>query len=163
MRMAMHVGPEAGDAVQVAVTIGINEPASRPGSDHERLLVAPLYRLREGMPHVGSIRGHHGGPVTGGCGREKGGKVDRRSDRVGEPPDVSGVDDVRQHSQDGDIALRGDLLGVLLSDCRADSGGIREHHAEQPQSGVARRLDRERSVVDGAEIGACHDHHLSVE
>ena len=73
---------------------------------------------------MGSVRSHHRGGGHGTGTRHEGGKVDRRRHGAGQALDILGVGEAGQHSQDGNVALRGDLPGVLGGESSLDTGRI---------------------------------------
>ena len=50
--MAMHEHPERRNAIDIAVTLDIDEIAALPTVYHERNAFHPILHLRKGMPHI---------------------------------------------------------------------------------------------------------------
>jgi hypothetical protein len=52
MAVAVDVAPERGDAIEVAVAVGVDQLAAIGPLDHQRLLGDPVPLLGEGVPQV---------------------------------------------------------------------------------------------------------------
>jgi hypothetical protein len=164
--VAVHVGPEAGHAVDVAASLRVDESAALATSNHQRFLAAPFAGLGEGMPGVGAVQADHLVDVDARCLQRGFEDVEVQRGFAGllQRLHVGEVGDVGQDAQPGDAALRGHLGEVLRGELRVGAAvDVGEHHAEHRESGVATRLHGERTVPDGAQPGATHHQHRGVE
>ena len=50
--VAVHVAPQAGDAVEVAIAVAVEKMHPISAGDHKRLRIEPQFHRRERMPDV---------------------------------------------------------------------------------------------------------------